>query len=108
MPNTGFQPDMVLPPSIHTKARRSSPPALTIIKELSAVAKDETATPARIRLVTGRVRPTRASRNTRNTARSEPAKDASGTARYPRVVLGQFSDMAATAPTPAPEAAPIR
>ncbi len=60
MASTGFQPLRVEPPSNQARARCSSLLESSISIEVMAVAKALTATPARMRVVVGNVRRTRA------------------------------------------------
>lgn len=77
---TGSQPPIVPPPINQEIARCSSPLERSIRNEVSEVAKELTATPARIMVVAGRVLPIRAREYTVNTVRTEPRKAATGIA----------------------------
>src|SRR6185503_3455764 len=106
--NVTSQPARLTPPNSQLIARRISPEDRNRRNDIKEVAKEETATPARIKFVMGVVCPMRARKYTRVTASKAPAKAASGVASKPRNEYGQSMLMARTAPKPAPAAMPIR
>ena len=72
------------------------------------MAKELTATPARIKVVVGTLRPMRARLYTIITVIAAPMKEAAGITYSAARSSGQRMLMAMTAPSPAPEATPIR
>jgi hypothetical protein len=76
--------------------------------EVSAEANDPTATPARIKFVVESTFPNLASLYTIIMVKAAPTNAATGMEKKPSRLLGQLKDMARTAPSPAPEATPIK
>ena len=99
---------MIEPPISQPIARRSSWLERSIRKEVSEEANALTATPARIKVVVGRLLPTRARLYTRTIVAIAPTKAAIGMVYNPNKPSGQRTAIAITAPSPAPEATPIR
>ena len=88
-------------------ARRSSACELNIRNVVIAVVNEPIATPARINVETACARPTRARPYTTPTVINAPTNAAIGITSAPRIVAGQCSAIAITAPSPAPEATPM-
>ena len=109
MASTGSQPAWDEPPSSQAIARRSSPVERSIRKEVRAVAKEREGHACQDQ-VGGRNGFSDACQDIdqEDGQQVRPAKAAAGTAIRPQNEYGHWMLIASTAPSPAPEATPIR